>query len=162
MSCNENSCTPDDRALPPEDFAVLDRRFRFTVDAASSPSNRKCERHWTIENDGLAQSWAGERVYCNPPYSDIEPWIEKAWVEKYAQLSVLLLPSNRTEQPWWQDWVEPYRDQTGSVLRVEFLPGRLRFLKPGQARIMPNERPRFGCVLCIWNWSCEPLPTPIS
>lgn len=79
----------DDRALPVDDFAVFNERFRFTVDAASSIENRKCERHWTVKENGLAQSWAGERVYCNPPYSDIGPWIRQRCFESCEQLIYL-------------------------------------------------------------------------
>ena len=150
----------DDRALPQSDFEKFDARFGFTVDAASSIENRKCERHWTVKDNGLDQPWNGERVYCNPPYSDIWPWVQKAWQERNADLIVLLLPANRTEQRWWQDGIEPYRNKIGTVLSVEFLPGRLRFLKAGQKAIRPNERPPFGCVLCIWNWSCGPTFEP--
>lgn len=101
--------------------------------------------------DGLAQSWAHERVWCNPPYSDIEPWAVKARCEKRnAQLIVMLVPANRTEQGWWQRQIEPYRDQPGSPLRVEFLPGRLRFIKHGHDRVEPNQRPPFGCALLVW------------
>ncbi|MEP3481646.1 MAG: DNA N-6-adenine-methyltransferase [Fuerstiella sp.] len=136
-----------------DDFAKLNERFGFTVDAASSIANRKLDRHWTEETNGLEQSWAGERVYCNPPFSLIAPWVEKAWNERMADLIVMLLPANRTEQGWWQTGIEPHRDQMGSVLTVEFMRGRLRFLKPGQTEIKPNERPPFGCVLCIWRWA---------
>lgn len=68
----------DDRALPPGDFAPLQARFAFTVDAAASEDNAKLPRFWTKATDGLSQDWRGERVYCNPPYSSIEPWVEKA------------------------------------------------------------------------------------
>lgn len=115
----------DDRALPLDEFDKLNRRFGFTVDAAASSENRKCDRFWTVANNGLLQPWAGERVYCNPPYSNIMPWVMKAWSERLAELIVLLLPANRTEQRWWQDGIEPFRDRAGSVLTVEFLPGRL-------------------------------------
>lgn len=150
----------DDRALPAEDFAELNARFRFTVDVAASIENRKCDRHWTEETNGLEQSWAGERVYCNPPYSDIMPWVKKAWQERQADLVVMLLPANRTEQKWWQDGIEPYRDRGGSPLTTEFMAGRLRFLKPGQTEIQPNERPPFGCVLCVWRWAVDIAPDP--
>lgn len=146
----------DDRALTPDDFSAFNRRFRFTVDAAATPENAKLRRFWTKAENGLLQPWAGERVYCNPPYSDIAPWVRKAWSERIAELAVLLLPANRTEQGWWQELIEPFRDRTGSVLTTEFLPGRLRFLKPGQFYIKPNERPPFGSVLCIWNWGNGP------
>lgn len=92
-----------------------------------------------------------ERIWCNPPYSDIAPWVRKAW-SCWASTDgiVMLLPANRTEQSWWQLMVEPFRDRGGSPLRAEFLPGRMRFLKPGQTAIGPNQRPPFGCVLLIW------------
>jgi len=146
----------DDRALPPEDFAQIHERFRFSIDVAASKDNRKCERFYSIEDNGLWKSWAGERVYCNPPYSRIGPWVHKAWAERMAELIVLLLPANRTEQRWWQECIEPFRDRSGSVLTTEFLPGRMRFLKQGQLSIGPNERPPFGCLLAIWTWGRVP------
>jgi phage N-6-adenine-methyltransferase len=143
----------DDRALPVADFAKLHERFRFTVDVAASAENKKLPKFYTEENSGLVASWGGERVYCNPPYSDIEPWCRKAWSEEKCELAVLLLPANRTEQGWWQRQIEPRRDRALSPLTTEFLSGRLRFLKPGQIEIGPNERPPFGIVLCIWERS---------
>ena len=142
----------DDRALPQADFAELQARFDFTVDAAAAAHNAKLPRYFTAEQNGLLQPWAGERVYCNPPYSDIRPWVAKAWREPRADLVVMLLPANRTEQAWWQDFVEPFRDRIGSRLRVEFMNGRRRFLKPGQTFIAANERPPFGVCLLIWSW----------
>jgi phage N-6-adenine-methyltransferase len=141
----------DDRALPEADFEKLNLRFGFTIDAAAATHNRKLERFYSIENSGLLASWAGERVYCNPPFSNIRPWIEKAWLETDCPLIVMLLPANRTEQTWWQALVEPTRDRPGSPLRVEFLPGRMRFLNPGETGVKPNSRPPFGCCLLIWN-----------
>lgn len=99
----------------------------------------------------------GERVWCNPPYSAIEPWVAKAWAEQErAEVIVMLLPANRTEQNWWHAYVEPHRDRTDSPLSVEFLPGRLQFLRPGQTVIGPNERPPFGC--CLLTWTPQPYP----
>jgi phage N-6-adenine-methyltransferase len=143
----------DDRALPAAEFTKLQARFGFTIDAAAAAHNAKLPRYYSIENSGLEASWAGERVYCNPPFSDIAPWVAKAWAEESAPLIVLLLPANRTEQNWWQNLIECRRDRAGSPLRVEFQPGRWRFLKAGQLAIGPNERPPFGCVLCIWDRS---------
>ncbi len=139
----------DDRATAPEVFGPLHERFRFTLDVAAQPHNAKLERYFTPEDDGLAQSWAGERVWCNPPYSSIEPWIIKAW-HSLAELVVMLLPANRTEQGFWQRHIEPRRDAPGGV-RVEFLPGRMRFIASGAERIGPNERPPFGVCLVIWD-----------
>lgn len=140
----------DERQTPPELFDPLNERFRFTVDACALPRNAKLERFWTPEGDGLAQSWAGERVWCNPPYSSIEPWLQKAWLG--AELVAMLVPANRTEQGWWQRQVEPYRDN-GNDLRVEFLKGRQRFIAFDGDTIKPNERPPFGVCLLIWTFA---------
>jgi len=146
----------DDRATPPEVFAPLLQRFGFTVDAAASTANARLPRFWTEADDGLAQPWNGERVWANPPYSfpNLPAWVAKAWREwmspQQPGVVVMLLPANRTEQQWWQEMVEPYRDLPGSDLRCEFLPGRTRFLTPGQTEIGPDERPPFGCCLLIW------------
>lgn len=142
----------DDRATHPRDFAAINERLGpFTIDVAAAAHNAKCERFFTREQDGLVQAWAGERVWCNPPYSSIEPWVEKAWQEHKATLGiVMLLPANRTEQGWWQRHVEPFRDSGQRLFRVEFLPGRMRFIKRGASDVKPNERPPFGCCLLIW------------
>lgn len=146
--------TVDDRATPPEMFDPLHGRFGFTIDVAALPHNAKLSRYYTPLEDGLIQPWAGERVWCNPPYSDIRPWIEKAWSEWHLDgpgLIVMLLPANRTEQKWWQELVEPHRDRAGHLgLRVEFLPGRPRFICVGETEVLPNQRPPFGCCLLIW------------
>jgi phage N-6-adenine-methyltransferase len=147
----------DNLETPWEFFTPLHERFGFTLDVAALPHNAKCEQFFTPEEDGLERTWAGERVWCNPPYSNIEPWVRKAWreyeCEDYGEafppeLIVMLLPANRTEQGWWQREVEPYRRR--SELAVEFLPGRPRFIKHGHDRVEPNQRPPFGCCLLIW------------
>lgn len=142
----------DDLGTDPALFAELDARFGFTLDAAATAANAKCFAFHSATDDGLEQPWAG-RVWCNPPYSNIRAWVEKAWweweVSGAPELVVMLLPANRTEQGWWQDYIEPNRDR-GGILTTEFLRGRRRFVMPGNDRIQPNERPPFGCVLCIW------------
>lgn len=144
----------DDRAIRVEDFAPLHERFRFTIDAAASPSNARLERYWTREDDALKQPWTGERVWCNPPYSDIEPWVVKANEEWLTEVTVMLLPANRCEQGWWQREIEPFRrdglSPNGVELRVEFLPGRMRFDRPNAVIGPKGDRPPFGCCLVIW------------
>jgi phage N-6-adenine-methyltransferase len=119
---------------------------------AAEPHNAKCKRYFTPLMDGLVQSWDLENVWCNPPYSNIRPWVEKAWRSR-ADLVVMLLPANRTEQGWWQDLIEPERDHPDSRLSVRFLPGRPRFVLYGNGAtaIRPNERPPFGLCLAIWS-----------
>ena len=156
----------DDRGTPQDFFDELDRQYRFTLDVAAAPHNAKCANYYTRLADGLLQPWHGS-VWCNPPYSNLDAWLAKAWREWRREERrpngggwgympppvdsiVMLLPANRPEQPWWQRHVEPHRDN-GGPLTVKFLPGRLRFIKPGATEVKPNERPPFGCCLLVWS-----------
>lgn len=168
----------DDRGTDPAYIASLEERFgKFTLDVAAAKHNAKAPEFYTIDDDGLTQPWRG-RVWCNPPYSDIGAWVRKAWLEwdgpdpmfipdperpgettinphfnppPRPELIAMLLPANRTEQKWWQEYVEPYRDRPGSPLRVEFLPGRMRFHRPNWTPGPKGDRPPFGCVLLVWS-----------
>ena len=138
----------DTRVTDPKLFRILDDEFHFTVDVAANPDNAKCERFYTREDDGLIQSWAGEIVWCNPPYSEIPAWITKAVQEMTATI-VMLLPANRTEQPWWQTYVESERDKGGRV-ETRFLAGRRKFYGDGSGGSAP-----FGSVLVIFKAIAE-------
>jgi phage N-6-adenine-methyltransferase len=150
----------DDRGTPQDFWDELNERYHFTLDVAAAPHNAKTANYYTRLADGLLQPWTGS-VWCNPPYSGLDRWLEKAWKEwnrahrlwgpPPPSRIVMLLPANRPEQPWWQEHVEPHRDRFGSPLTVRFLPGRLRFIKPGATEVKPNERPPFGCCLLIWS-----------
>ena len=139
----------DDRWTPLHLWIPWNARWGFTLDAAASDQNHLCERYYTIEQDGLAQSWAGESVWCNPPYSALEPWVQKAWTSE-AEIVVMLVPANRTEQRWWQEYVEPYRDR-GGPLSVEFLPRRINFASPDNLGAWYPSSAPFGCALLVWD-----------
>jgi phage N-6-adenine-methyltransferase len=151
----------DDRRTPREFFEPLHARFVFTIDAGASPDNALLPRYWTRADNGLAQSWREERVWCNPPYSDVGGWVRKATEEHVlgCPLSVLLLPADRTEQPFWQDYIEPHRDR-GLGIRTEFVRKRIKFGlppdHPDANKGLANGRggkyryPPFGCVLVIF------------
>jgi hypothetical protein len=155
----------DDRGTPQDFWDELNERYHFTLDVAAAPHNAKTPDYYTRLADGLLQPWMGS-VWCNPPYSGLDRWLEKAWREWYrmeplgnvpgltrhpVESIVMLLPANRPEQPWWQEYVEPFRDRPDLPLSVQFLPGRLRFIKPGATEVKPNERPPFGCCLLVWS-----------
>jgi phage N-6-adenine-methyltransferase len=86
----------DSWATPDDLFRGLDYEFAFTLDAAANSANTKLP---SFCEDGLKASWAGQRVWCNPPYSDIRPWVEKA-ARREADVAALLLPV-RTGTDWF-------------------------------------------------------------
>ena len=95
----------DDWETPQALFDELDAFFHFTLDPCSTHENAKCEKHYTIEEDGLAQSWAGEVVFCNPPYGrDIGVWVKKCHDEAAHATIVMLIPA-RTDTAYFHDYI---------------------------------------------------------
>lgn len=69
------------------------------MDGASELGNGLLERASTAEHP---LPWEGERVFCNPPWSNIRPFIEQA---VKADLAVLLVPA-RTNCKWFHRALE--------------------------------------------------------
>ena len=61
------SSEKEDWETPQDFFDNLNSEFRFTLDAAASLTNHKCNKYYSIENNGLEQEW-DQSTYCNPPY----------------------------------------------------------------------------------------------
>lgn len=143
----------DERYTPRSLFEPLHKEFDFTLDVCATAESAKRPRYFTKAEDGLKQSWVGERVWCNPPFSNLPAWVSEPWTAE-AELVVMLVPAVRTEQPWWQSEIEPYRDGRASWisphLTTRFLPGRIRFGHPGNPEGVGVGSPMFGCVLLIW------------
>lgn len=149
----------DVRETPPELFAELDARYHFNLDACATHQNALCDTYWTeaglfgpygqekgplylLPGDGLTGSWTDATVFCNFPFSDPAAWLNKAWLGG-ARLAYLLSPATRTEQGWWHEYVEPYRDGKDDsgpmILRTEFLQTRRHFLVDGKPIMRKNK-----------------------
>lgn len=113
----------EDWATPPALFADLHGEFDFTLDPCAAPENAKCERYFTKEQNGLEQSWAGERVFMNPPYGRIVTglWIAKAYHEAQKGALVVCLIPSRTDTAWWHNFVS-------KAAEVRFIRGRVKFI----------------------------------
>src|ERR1035437_6832229 len=107
-------------STPQDLFDKLNAEFNFTLDPCCTKDNAKCKKFFTIEDNGLMQSWKNERVFMNPPYGRaIGKWIEKAYYEsRMGVLTVCLIPS-RTDTEYWHTYV-----MKGEI---RFIKGRLKF-----------------------------------
>lgn len=123
-------------ATPSEVFAKYHAKYDFTVDLAAEAHNAKLPRYFA---DGLHTKWDGERGWCNPPYSAIDPWIAKA---TEADLACFLLPA-RVDRPWFTTaWDrEACRPRDGWT--VDFPEGRVRFEGAG---VDPN----WASMVLVW------------
>lgn len=109
---------------PNDFFNELDREFNFNLDPCCVPQTAKCKKFFTPDDDGLKKSWAGYRVFMNPPYGrEIGNWIKKAYNETRVpgSLVVALIPA-RTDTKYFHEYI--YKKPGVSV---RFLRGRLRF-----------------------------------
>ncbi len=167
---------------PPREFAPLDAIYDFTLDPAASHANALTTRYCTIEGtfargpdgpmtissfDGLTQSWAGERVFINPPWGEGEDpcpptgcakircarrghhiterihglpdFLPKMRNEflRNRTLIVAYLPA-RPDTAWFHDYVQPWA-------RIRWLRGRVAYVDPmSEERIAAGLKPRTG------------------
>lgn len=105
-------------------FDKLNLQHNFTLDPASDGTNNKCSKHYTEQQNGLAQDWSGETVFINPPYSQTYDWVKKAHSEAAGGNTtiVMLLPA-RVDSRWFHDFcLDPL-----VVKSITFIRGRLKF-----------------------------------
>lgn len=149
----------DERITPEPLWWSYNKRYGFTLDVAANARNAKTSTYYDLAADGLSKPWVGHRVWCNPPYSNIGAWLDKAHVEFKAgcDLIVMLLPASRTDQRWWQRLVEPFRDRPGGWLRTEFLSGRINFGTAENECAKWKSSAPFGCVVLIFERADPPI-----
>ena len=106
-------------ATPQDFFDMLNDEFMFTLDPCATKENAKCAKFYTQEDDGLAQSWDNEIVFCNPPYGrEIGKWIKKA-SEAVGGVVVMLIPA-RTDTRYFHEYIYQKAE-------IRFIRGRLKF-----------------------------------
>ncbi|MEO1263552.1 MAG: DNA N-6-adenine-methyltransferase [Bacteroidota bacterium] len=128
---------------PPEIFKPLNDEFGFTLDPCAEPSTAKCEKYFTVDDNGLYQSWEGEICFVNPPYgSHLKKWIAKSCLEgrKENTTVVMLIPS-RTDTAYFHDIIKPHAKE------IRFLRGRIKFLMNGQRK----DPAPFGSMVVVFN-----------
>ncbi len=58
------SSKTDQWSTPQGFFDSLNREFSFTLDPCADESNHKCDRYFTIEDDGLKQDWGAKWFFA--------------------------------------------------------------------------------------------------
>lgn len=104
----------------PEDFfKKYDDKYKFEIDVCATDDNKKCDKYFTEEIDGLPQEWTGI-CWMNPPYGrTIGKWMKKAYDSSLTGATVVCSVPARTDTNWWHDYA-----MKGDV---EFIKGRLKF-----------------------------------
>jgi phage N-6-adenine-methyltransferase len=116
MGSHESAVGGKDEWLTPR--SLIESLGTFDLDPCS-PINRPwptAAKHYTIEDDGLAQPWHG-RVWMNPPYAHVGKWLHR--LAEHGTGTALIFA--RTETGVWFNHVWP---RAAGVL---FIKGRLAF-----------------------------------
>lgn len=124
----------DEYVTPKWLFDKLNEKYHFTLDPCATHQNHQCDKYYTVEDNGLSKSWLGERVFINPPYSNVGVWIRKAYEENQRHevgnpICILLIPA-RVDTRWFHEYCME-ADEIG------FIKGRLKFDNPS----LPSWKP---------------------
>lgn len=142
-SKNNKWCTPK------VFFNEINLKYNFDLDPCCTQKSALCKKYFTVEQDGLKQSWKGYRVFVNPPYGrEIGKWVKKCYEENINNnvFSVMLIPS-RTDTRWFHNFI------LGKA-EIVFLKGRLKFIdldyqgKEKERKLSPAP---FPSMLVIYN-----------
>ncbi|WP_333609472.1 DNA N-6-adenine-methyltransferase [Arsukibacterium sp.] len=120
-------------------------RQRFTLDVCAQPGTAKCVNYFALEDgaNGLELPWCHVN-FCNPPFSDITPWIEKAVHEaKQGNITAMIFPDTTETEYGRLAW-----DYADTLIRMPF---RLKFLRPDGTKFLDakgkEQGPKFPCVV---------------
>lgn len=139
MSINKSifSSNSDEWATPINLFTELNNKYKFTLDPCATESNHKCNKYYTINDNGLIQDWSNEVVFCNPPYSKIKDWVKKCYEESSKGAKIVLLIPSRTDTTYFHSFIY-------HKANLIFIKGRLKFNDGKGSAPFPS-------MLCLFN-----------
>jgi phage N-6-adenine-methyltransferase len=142
---NVQTSESDEYETPPWLFKALDTEFRFTFDAAADIDNKLCQV-WTndIERTTIP---SGAVIFCNPPYSNIEPFVR--CLTNSSGTTVFLLPI-RSGTAWF---AHLNKLRCWPNVEFRFFRKRIHFLIDGKEPINPKtlkpSGPRFDSMIVV-------------
>lgn len=114
----------------------LYEKFKFTVDLAATEDNAKFPFYLGDGTSSLELPWhlIASRGFCNPPYSNIKPWLAKGYEEaKKGFLSFFIVPTPNGEKAY-EECV------FGKASEIIFINGRVAFCRPDGTEVKGNTR----------------------
>lgn len=149
MSTEHKSFTPAEiknlYQTPKPLFNKLNLEFEFTGDVAASHDNALSGNFYTEEDNALEQRWF-KVSWCNPPYDNIKPWVEKAIQQHREGKTIVMLVPADTSVQWFKNAFDSCND-------VRFISGRLSFINASTQK--PASGNKKGSVLFIWRAHCK-------
>lgn len=152
---NHNTTTPDDEkdlAQTPKWFIrALEQHLglMFVRDVCALQATKKCTNYYSLTERGenaLELSWSPTN-FCNPPFSDIVPWAQKAAVESQKGCITAMLIPDKPEVKY----VRFCREFADTLIHMPF---RLKFLRPDGSDFLDKkgrkQGPKFPVVVALF------------
>lgn len=138
-------------ATPKSLFDYLDKEFNFTLDPCATLKNAKCNKFYTIADDGLSKNWTNEIIFMNPPYGGhTGKWLMKAVESAIDGSKVVCLIVSSTDRSYWHEIIYPFSAE------IRFMRGRVKF---GESK---STAPFASAIVIFDNkrrkLSCNPYP----
>ncbi len=114
----------NNRATPQFIYDWLDAMMGFTVDVCADASNFKHPKYYDEKDNGLAQSWADETYFKNPPYArQLPDWMRKGRDSCMYQraMGCAVIPA-RVGSEWWKHYVKQLDGKAGKLRDVRVMP----------------------------------------
>jgi len=135
LSVRDTWCTPD------EVFNYYRRLYQYTLDVCASASNTKLSDYFTEENSALEGDWSQHsRAWCNPPYSNILPFVERAVHFKDTTETSFLVPLDSSTK-WFKLALAHAKD-----VRL-IVGGRIQFIPPDG--VVASSNNKASCLIHI-------------
>lgn len=129
----------------------------FVVDLAATRANTVARKFYGLRANSLLQPWTFDGFgWCNPPFSDLAPWVQKGHEERAKGAQTAMLVPAAVGANWWRDHVH-------GKAHVLLLNGRVMFV--GHAQGYPKD-----CAVLIyaagwtpgyrvWSWASPVVDT---
>lgn len=107
----------------------LDSIYNFAMDLCASDDHHLCRPYFTKDQSCLDHNWVeyGYTGFCNPPYSKIDPFLEKAYEQQDRGFtSVFLIPDFNGE--------ERFLNVFENATRIVHLTPRISFIRPDSGK----------------------------
>ena len=152
---NQNSSTPKsekDCAQTPKWFVKsllsLLGRESFDLDVCANEATAKASLHYSLderEENALELGWL-DFNWCNPPFSNIQPFIDKAFLESLkGKTTAMILPNNPETA-----YIRSVKAGADTIIEMPF---RLKFLRPNGEPFLDKygkeQGPKFSCLVAI-------------
>jgi phage N-6-adenine-methyltransferase len=136
----------DTWATPVWLFEYAEARYgKFDLDVCAAHDSYKCQPYYTIEQNSLMQPWRRFN-WCNPPYSNITPWVEKAALEANCEnATVMLLPADFSTQ-----WFKLVWNASSEILIIN---RRIKF-------VGASSSPKFASFFCLISPNASMMAQP--